>query len=158
MAVAVALGATVAALVDVVVHALLSWQQADRGLASGLMLVAIMERLTWAGLAAVTWFAAPILSRWLNGGESDGARAVRLPRLFALTGRLMIAIPVLWVLGTWVTFAVKITLVGNWPTEGTVFVAAYYYFNLMRAYGPWLVGGMVVLVVSRRINNEATAA
>ncbi len=36
----------------------------------------------------------------------------------------MIAIPVLWVLGTWVTFAVKTSLVGSWSTEGTVFVAA----------------------------------
>jgi hypothetical protein len=70
----------------------------------------------------------------------------------------MSAIPVLWVLGTWVTIAVKITLVGSWHTEGTVFVAANYSLNLMSAFGPSLVGGMVVLVASRRINAEPTAA
>lgn len=60
----------------------------------------------------------------------------------------MIALPVLWVLATGLTGATKITLVGSWATEGIVFVAPYYYVNLMLAYGPWLLGGTVVLRAS----------
>lgn len=69
MAVALALGATVAALVDAVLHVLRGRQQAGHGLAGGLLLVTIMGRLTWAAVAAVAWVEAPILSQWLMGAR-----------------------------------------------------------------------------------------
>jgi hypothetical protein len=66
-------------------------------------------------------------------------------------GVAVIALPLLWILATWIVSAVRFTALGSWSTDGLAFLSAGYYRALILGYAPWLAGGAVVLGVRRHL-------
>ncbi len=108
------------------------------------------ERGRWVVLAAFLWWLAPALA-----SAEDGAGEARPPRDAAeawwRTGVAVIAVPLLWVLATWIVSALRFTLLGSWSTDGLVFLSSGYYRGLLVDYTPWLMAGIAVLGVRRHL-------
>lgn len=112
----------------------------------------VIERGRWVALAVLLRVAAPRLlaptaeqvpGRGAGGDERAGAwRAI---------GWSVIALPLAWILATWIVSAVRFTLLGSWSTEGQVFLAVGYYRGLAMDYVPWLMAGAAVLGVRRHL-------
>jgi hypothetical protein len=154
LAMALGVGALAALLVDAVLQNLLA---AVRSLGASTttpwwMIGRVQERSPWIVAALLVWLWAPAISRAaLHAWPAD--HGVRRGAAFVLVGRAMIAAPLLWLVATWLVVAVKMTLVGSWSSEGRVFVAGYYYYNVLLAYTPWAAGGITLLALSRHVND-----
>jgi hypothetical protein len=108
------------------------------------------ERGRWLALGALLWWLAPsVVSR------DDGVHEAHAPRNVAeawrRTGVAVIAVPLLWVLATWLVSALRFTVLGSWPTDGLVFLSSGYYRGLLVDYAPWLMAGATVLGVRRHL-------
>jgi len=79
------------------------------------------ERGRWVALAALLWRLAPSVT-----SRGDGANDAGAPRNAAeswrQTGVAVIAVPLLWVLATWMVSALRFTLLGSWSTDGLFFL------------------------------------
>jgi hypothetical protein len=110
----------------------------------------LIERGRWVAFAALVWCLAPrVLS------AEDDTHEPRPPRdaaeAWRQTGVAVIAIPLLWVLATWMVSAIRFTLLGSWSTDGLVFLSSGYYRGLLVDYAPWLMAGVSVLGVRRHV-------
>ena len=154
LALALALGALVALLVDAALQNLLA---AVRSLGASTttpwwIIGRVLERSPWIVAALLVWLGAPALSRAASSAW-PAAHVVGRSAALDVVGRAMIAVPLLWLLATWLAWAAKMTLVGSWSSEGRVFIAGYYYYNVLLAYTPWAAAGMTLLVLSRHVND-----
>ena len=108
------------------------------------------ERGRWVALAALLWWLAPSVA-----SRDDGADEARAPHSAAeswrQTGVAVIAVPLLWVLATWMVSALRFTLLGSWSTDGLVFLSFSYYRSLFVDYAPWLMAGVTVLGIRRHL-------
>jgi hypothetical protein len=147
------LTATLAALlVDAVLQLALDavTVSAYRGGAPWWITAHLVDRGRWVAMAALLWWAAPLLA-----STGDAARHARAPRdaaeAWRQTGVAVIAVPLMWVLATWLVSVLRFTLLGSWATDGLVFLSSGYYRNLFVDYAPWLMGGVTVLGVRRHL-------
>jgi len=119
----------------------------------------IVERGRWVAFAALLWWMAPrVLRPAAAGAETEGATPSSLPRdhedrteAWRHVGLSAIAVPLLWVLATWIVSAVRFTLLGSWSTDGLVFLSPDYYRGMLVDYAPWLMAGVAVLGVRRHL-------
>ena len=101
-------------------------------------------------MAALLWWLAPsVASRDDGAGEARGPRDAA--EAWRQTGVAVIAVPLLWVLATWVVSALRFTLLGSWSTDGLVFLSSGYYRGLLVDYAPWLMAGVTVLGIRRHL-------
>ena len=100
--------------------------------------------------AALVWWLAPLVAS-RDGGANDAHAPRDAAEAWHQTGVAVIAIPLLWVLATWVVGAVRFTLLGSWSTDGLVFLSFSYYRGLFMDYAPWLMAGFTVLGVRRHL-------
>jgi hypothetical protein len=108
------------------------------------------ERGRWVVMAALLWWLAPsVVSR------DDGADAGRAPgeaaEAWRQTGIAVIAVPILWLVATWVVSALRFTVLGSWSSDGLVFLSSGYYRGLFVDYAPWLMAGITVLGIRRHL-------
>jgi hypothetical protein len=61
----------------------------------------------------------------------------------------MIAIPVVWAVASLSLRVLTITVNGDWPFEGRMFLTAYFYSSLVLSYAPWAMGGATLLALTR---------
>ena len=116
------------------------------------MIGRVMERSPWIVTALLVWLWAPLLSRAAsNAWPAD--HVVDRSAALDVVGRAMVAAPLLWLVATWLVWAAKMTLVGSWSSEGRVFIAGYYYYNVLLAYTPWAAGGITLLALRRHVND-----
>ena len=118
----------------------------------------VVERGRWVAFSALVWWIAPRVLRSAVGSENEGATLSPLPRdheerteAWRHAGLSAIAVPVLWVLATWIVSAARFTLVGSWSTDGLVFLSPGYYRGVLVEYAPWLMAGVAVLGVRRHL-------
>ena len=101
-------------------------------------------------LAALVWWLAPSVT-----SRDDGANEAGAPHdadeSWRQTGVAVIAVPLLWVLATWMVSALRFTLLGSWSSDGLVFLSAGYYRSLFVDYVPWLMAGVTVLGIRRHL-------
>jgi hypothetical protein len=110
----------------------------------------LVERGRWVAFAALVWWLAPfVVSRDRVANEAQVPRDTA--ETWRQTGVAVIAIPLLWVLATWVVSAIRFTLLGSWSTDGLVFLSPGYYRGLLMDYAPWLMAGVTVLGIRRHI-------
>jgi len=110
----------------------------------------LVERGRWVVLGGLLWWLAP----HVVSGEDTGrnARAPRdVPESWRQTGVAVIAVPLLWVLATWIVSALRFTLLGSWSTDGLAFLSSTYYRSLFVDYAPWLMAGVTVLGIRRHL-------
>ena len=108
------------------------------------------ERGRWAALAALLWWLAPaMLPR--EGGDHEARADREAAEAWRQTGLAVIAVPLLWVIATWLVSAVRFTLLGSWSTDGLVFLSSGYYRGLLVDYAPWLMAGLTVLGIRRHL-------
>ena len=155
LALALGVGALAALLVDAALQNLLA---AVRSLGASTMtpwwvIGRVMERSPWIVAALFVWLWAPSLARAASiawpADHVVGRRAA-----LDVVGRAMIAVPLLWLLATWLAWATRMTLAGSWSSEGRVFIAGYYYYNVLLAYTPWAAGGITLLALRRHVNDN----
>jgi hypothetical protein len=113
----------------------------------------VTERSIWIAAALLVWVLAPALSAnaykaWLADRPIGRAAALHL------VGHAMIGVPLIWLFATWFVWAMKMTLMGSWGSEGRAFVAGYYYYNVLLAYTPWAAGGVTLLALRRHVADE----
>jgi len=70
-----------------------------------------------------------------------------------IVGVTMIALPLASTMASWVVIATRLAVARSWSTEGLMFLSGYYYYLLMLAIVPWLLGGAVLLAWSRHVEH-----
>jgi hypothetical protein len=158
-AVALLMGSVVALVADAIMQNLLDAARVTgRQLSPWWITGHVMERSTWVAAALLVWLSAAVLAPnpATSGVEAEApwSRAT----IFLLVGRGMMALPLVWTLATWMVWAVKITLMDSWDSEGRVFLATSYYRSILLNYFPWFAGGVAVITISRHVPGAPSAA
>jgi hypothetical protein len=113
----------------------------------------VFERAVWVVLALLLWACSATMTRatreaWLPDFVLPRSDAL------AVVGRIMIVMPIVWALATWLVVALRITLAGDWEVDGYMFLTTSYYNSVVLGYVPWAGGGMVLLVLRRHAGTE----
>jgi hypothetical protein len=108
----------------------------------------VAERSVWVVAAVVLWLCAPLMTRIATRLSPMGNHVTSSAALEAV-GRLMMAMPLIWLAATLLILALRITFAGNWELDGGMFLAASFYNNLLLEYLPWAAGGIVLIALSR---------
>jgi hypothetical protein len=155
LAIALGVGAVAALLVDAALqNALAAVRSPGRSSLTPWWVVGrVMERSTWIAAALLVWVFAPALSGIASKVWPADHVVGRVAALDGV-GRAMIAMPLFWLLATWLVWAVKMTLAGSWASEGRVFMAGNYYFNVLLGYTPWASGGITLLALRRHVTDD----
>jgi hypothetical protein len=153
LAVALAIGGLAALLVDAALQNLLA---TVRSLGASTttpwwMIGRVQERSPWIVVALLVWLWAPTMSRAASSAWPVG-HVISRSVAFDVVGRVMIVAPLLWLLATWLVWAVTMTLDGSWASEGRVLLTGFYYYNVLLAYTPWAAAGITLLVLRRHVN------
>jgi hypothetical protein len=103
------------------------------------------ERLVWVALAVLLWVVAPALP--------SSSRLPRLPVSEAtrFVGVAMSVAPLLWRLAVLLVLSLRISLQGNWRSDGPVLLEAQFLSDLVRWITPWLLAGVTLLVLARHL-------
>jgi hypothetical protein len=142
-------GAAAALVLDILLQMALS---IVRPMAPWRLNARIGEHVTWVVDAALAWLLAPMFGPWL---EQVVTSVVPRARAFGLVGAAMVACPVLWLAATWVVTAARITLTGDWSSEGLVFLSADYYSYALTRNAPWLLAGVILMAIARHVSEPA---
>ena len=150
LSVAAVIGTSLALVADVLLQSALSLVRVDGG-GYGWLLATALERGRWVVVAALLWIAAPAIEGAVLDESRAGSPGARLSRrtAFRAAGIAMIAAPVAWAVATLSLRALNITLGGDWPYEGRVFLTPYFYSSLLVSYAPWALAGAAVLGLAR---------
>jgi hypothetical protein len=110
----------------------------------------LLERSVWVVAALLLWASAGFMTR---AAARLWPSLHPLPRInaFDVVGRLMIAVPLLWVLASWLVLAGRITLAGTWDVDGEMFTTMALYNSTALGYLPWAGGGVMLLALSQHI-------
>jgi hypothetical protein len=114
----------------------------------------VEQRAVWVIVALIIWGTAQILSRQLalHAAMANDRRFSRTAA-FGLAGKLLIILPLVWVVAAVTALIVRLTLTAAWPTEGQIFTSSQFYNQLLLGYVPWAGGGIIVVTVSRHISD-----
>ena len=63
----------------------------------------------------------------------------------------LVAVPLLWIVATWVVSAIRFTALGSWETDGRVFLSPEYYRGLALDLTPWAMAAAVLMAVRRHL-------
>lgn len=143
-----AAGVVVAIAAEALLQALTSWIRV-RGPMSAPWWAISIERSVWVAAALIGWAAAPILGEWLDD-IAPGATVARRTA-WAVTGVLMMAIPVAHLLGTWVILALQLSVSGTWGSEGWIFLSGAYYGTVLLDLTPWMAAGAILRAWARHM-------
>ena len=110
----------------------------------------LVHRGRWVAFATLLWWLGPRLVPVRPPAEPCDDAQSRADA-WGATGVAVIALPLTWVLATWLVMAVRLTLLAAWTAEGRAFVAPDYYRGLLLEYVPWLMAGSVVLGIKRHL-------
>ena len=151
------IGTTLALVADVILQSALSMVRMDGG-GSGWLAATLLELGRWIVVAALVWLAAPWIETAIGDGGQSGATAAGLGRRTALrvAGIAMLTAPVIWALATIGLRALHLTLSGDWPYEGRVFLTPYFYSSLLVSYAPWALAGATVIGLARHASDDYT--
>lgn len=110
----------------------------------------LIERGRWGAFAGLLWWLAPRLFR------AGDAAAIQLPPVtraeaWRQVAVAIVAMPLLWMVATWVVSAIRFTLLGTWDTDGRVFLSPDYYRGLVLDLAPWAMAAAVLLAVRRHL-------
>lgn len=151
LAAALAVGATAALVIDLLLRNALSAAQSP--VASSLtpwwVVGRVSERGVWVVFAVLVWSIAGLIGRTRPRRTGD---AIAPAAAFGVTGRLMLILPPLWALATLFVSIVQITLAGDWGIDGEMFVSISLYNSLLLGYLPWAGSGVILLVLSRHMS------
>jgi hypothetical protein len=155
LAVALAIGGLAALLVDAALQNLLA---AVRSLGASAttpwwMIGRVQERSPWIVAALLVWLWAPALSRAASPVLPAG-HLISRSAAFDVVGRVMIVAPLLWLVATWLVWAVTMTLEGSWASEGRILFSGHYYYNVLLAYTPWAAAGIALLALRRHVDDQ----
>ena len=150
LSVAAVIGTSLALVTDVLLQSALALVRVDGG-GDGWLTATLLERGRWVVVAALIWIAAPAIEGAVVGESRAASPGAGISRrtAFRAAGIAMIAGPVAWAVATLSLRALSITLSGDWPYEGRVFLTAYFYSSLLVSYAPWALAGAAVLGLAR---------
>jgi hypothetical protein len=109
------------------------------------------DRGRWVVMAALLWQLAPAVVPRDDGADAHAPG--NAAEAWRQTGMAVMAVPLLWVLATWVVSALRFTLLGSWSTDGLVLLSSGYYRGLFVDYAPWLMAGVTVLGIRRHLRD-----
>jgi hypothetical protein len=109
----------------------------------------VIERGRWVVFALLLWRLA---SRPAEDGDEPRAPAAS-PAVDAWrhVAIAVIAVPLLWIVATWIVSAARFTLLGSWDTDGRVFLSPDYYRGLVLDLAPWAMAAAVLMRVRRHL-------
>lgn len=150
VSVAAVIGTLVALVADVLLQSALSLVRVDGG-GYGWLGATLLERGRWVVVAALVWSLAPWIEAVVVDGHRSGALAAGVGRRTALraTGIAMLLVPIVWAVATIGLRAFSLTLGGDWPYEGRIFLTSYFYASLLIGYAPWALAGAAILGLAR---------
>jgi hypothetical protein len=150
LSVAAVIGTTLALVVDVILQSALALVRVDGG-GSGLLEATLLERGRWVLVAGLIWIAAPWVDAAIVDDTQSAAAPAGISRRTGLrtAGIAMLAVPIIWALATIGLRALSITLSGDWPYEGRIFLTGYFYSSLFISYAPWALAGAGVIGLAR---------
>ena len=109
----------------------------------------LITRGRWVAFAMLLWWLTPRLT---SAEANPGAAASRaLQDAWRQVAVALVAVPLLWIVATWVVSAVRFTLLGSWDTDGRVFLSLDYYRGLVRDLTPWAMAAAVLMAVRRHL-------
>lgn len=152
LAVAFVAATVVALVVDAALQlALDAVRVSDAGGAPWWITANLVSRGRWVALAGIVWWLAPRLAPPDVWGRPDEADPAHAEATWGVVGVAVLAVPLLWVLATWLVTSVRFTVLGSWATDGRVFLAPEYYRGIALDYVPWLMAGLAVRAIGRHI-------
>jgi hypothetical protein len=106
-----------------------------------------MSKGLWV-LVGIGFYGLSLLSK-----TSDHATRKLPPDYWpSLLAVLLIYGPILYFIAQSLVYVIKITAVGSWSSEGRIFVAPYWYFNMFRILFPYTLAGLLLLAGLRLQN------
>ena len=155
LSVAAVIGTSLALGADVLLQSALSLVRVDGG-GYGWLTATLLERGRWVVVAALIWIVAPAIEIAVLDANRVGSLVPGMSRrtAFRAASIAMIAVPVAWAVATLSLRALSITLSGDWPYEGRVFLTPYFYSSLLVSYAPWALAGAAVLGLARHAPAE----
>lgn len=107
----------------------------------------LIERGRWVVFALLVWVGA---GRLRDAG--DAVAGARTPAdAWRDVGVAIVAVPLLWIVATWVVSAVRFTLLGSWAFDGRVFTSPDYYRGLLLDLAPWVMAAAVLFAVRKHL-------
>jgi ABC-type amino acid transport system permease subunit len=107
----------------------------------------VIGRGRWVVFAALLWWLAPRL----GGGEANPRQSAMgsAQDAWRQVAVALVAVPVLWIVATWLVSAVRFTALGSWDTDGRVFLSPDYYRGLALGLTPWAMAAAALIAVRR---------
>jgi hypothetical protein len=110
----------------------------------------LMTWSNWFVFGTFVWLLAPVLASAasLTAGARDRSTKT-YGELIAIAGFVVFAFPFLFFPASLLVTAMKVSLIQSWATEGTVFRASYFYWNVFWKYVPYWIGGAGMICIGR---------
>jgi hypothetical protein len=109
----------------------------------------LIGRGRWVAFAMLLWWLAPRL----GGGAATprGSVARSAQDAWQQVAVALVAVPLLWIVATWLVSALRFTALGSWDTDGRVFLSPDYYRGLALDLTPWAMAAAVLMSVRRHL-------
>lgn len=106
----------------------------------------LIERGRWVVFALIVRALEPRVTG--NGDPPAQAPAAEAWRQVAIA---VVAVPLIWIVATWIASAVRFTLLGSWAFDGRVFLSFDYYRGLATDLVPWLMAAAALMAARRHL-------
>ena len=107
----------------------------------------VMSCGTWLLTALLIYVSAPVANRL--PGVRDGGSVQSF--IFSIAGSVLTILPPLYFIAQSAIYAIKITIVGSWASEGRIFTEFDAYpHNMLLILLPWSLSGLCLTLLSRR--------
>ena len=115
----------------------------------------VMSCMVWVLTGSLIFLLAKTFARFLPKSPfvTIPMSLRQIATFFSISGFILTITPIIYFLSEMFIYAVKITLVGSWETEGIIFSLHYvYYSHMFLVVAPWILSGIVVQILGNSIS------
>jgi hypothetical protein len=108
----------------------------------------LIERGRWVVFALIVRAIEPRLTGTGTPPALTGTPASEAWRQVAIA---IVAVPLAWIVSTWIASAIRFTLLGSWGFDGRVFLSVDYYRGLTIDLVPWMMAAAALMAARRHL-------
>lgn len=111
----------------------------------------VMSCGTWLLTAFLIYVSAPLANRLPGISSGDSMQSL----IFSIAGSLLTILPPLFFIAQSTVYAIKISIVGSWASEGRIFIQYdTYQHNMLLILLPWSLSGISLILHSRKLSSQ----
>ena len=108
----------------------------------------LIERGRWVLFALIVRVLEPWLTR---NGPPPAAAELPAAEAWRQVAIAIVAVPLAWIVATWLVSAMRFTLLGSWDFDGRVFLSFDYYRGLATGLVPWVMAAAALMAARRHL-------